>query len=489
MKRPTLPLLLCLLALLSGCAPQHTPQQESASPAPVYGTRLVQFSEEPGSFFLSETMDTAETSHALYCFDPLISQAQQQAVVTEAETLFSALLTPVEGLTLCFYAPETYACTYSTPDTLYTCLTEDFSAKVLLTLSQGTGHYGTAYGLAALLLGQEGAVSLPKDSALLDMNLLCFDSSFADEEDITALKGLAVDFARQYARVHGQEALETLCFSADKNALSSALSDYYSTLSLAYTPVILPFAYGGAGYAYKLVDESVAFYVDRGWQDIHRDTNPLVYEGFLLSRYGDVQAFFATNLSQMEAYREFFRLEKYQEGLQVFFPKSTSSAPTSYYKQGTHSLYIYNVDSLMHEYIHALTQPARTMSLWEAEGFARYYSYRYDAYGLAFLNADYNSAPDTPATHYVYEYKQTVGRDIDMAMDYKALEHMAVYSRGYTSPNDSYAAGSSFVGYLAEAFGDEAVIDALYGSGTPLPASKEALVQGWQAYLQANYGG
>lgn len=122
-------------------------------------------------------------------------------------------------------------------------------------------------------------------------------------------------------------------------------------------------------------------------------------------------------------------------------------------------------------------------------GFARYYSYRYDAYGLAFLNADYNGTPDTPATHYVHEYRQALGRDIDMTVDYKVPEHMAVYSRGYTSPNDSYAAGSSFVGYPAEAFGDEAVIDALYGSGTPLPASKEALVQGWQAYLQTSYGG
>lgn len=486
MKRLLLPLLLCLLVLSSaGCAPKT---QETA-PSPVYGTRTVKFYEEPGSFFLSKTMDTAETAHALYCFDPLISKEQQQAVLDKGEALLSALTTPVQGLTLCFYAPETYAYTYISNHSLYTCLTEDFPAKILLTLTGGLGHYGTAYGLSALLLGEgeETSPAFPAETALLDLNLLCFDSAFAAEEDIVALRSLSIDFARFYAALYGQQALETLCFTASCQEVSRALSAYYVSLGTAYTPAVLPFVFGGEGYAYGLLREEAAFYVEAGWQDLHRDKNPLVYDGFLLKNYGDVQAFFVTVCRQMEQYRELFALEEYKEGVQVFFQKSTSTAPLSYYNAGTHCLYIYNADSLMHEYIHALTRPNPTMSLWETEGFARFYSCRYDAYGLAFLNADYNSLPNTPEARYVHEYLEAVGRPIDMAADFETLEDIAVYSRGYTDPNDSYAAGSSFVGYLVREFGDAAVIDTLYGTGTPLPRPMETLVQDWQDHLQTTY--
>ncbi len=487
MKRRLISLLLCLFALsvLSGCV-QKT---QKTAPSPVYGTKTVKFYEEPGSFFLSKAMDTAETAHALYCFDPLISEEQQQDVLLKGEALLSALTTPLQGLTLCFYAPETYAHTYISGHTLYTCLTEDFPAKILLTLTEGSGHYGTAYGLSALLFGEgaEASPAFPTETALLDLNLLCFDSAFAAEEDIAALQSLSIDFARFYADRFGQQALEALCFTAPAKEISEALSAYYASLGTAYTPAVLPFVFGGEGYAYGLLREEAAFYVEAGWQDLHRDKNPLVYDGFLLKNYGDLQAFFATVCRQMEQYRELFALEKYKEGVQVFFPKSTSTAPLSYYNAGTHCLYIYNTDSLMHEYIHALTRPTPTMSLWETEGFARFYSCRYDAYGLAFLNADYNSLPDTPETRYVHEYLEAVGRPIDMAAEHETLEDIAVYSRGYTDPNDSYAAGSSFVGYLVREFGDAAVIDAIYGTGTPLPRPMEALVQEWQDYLQTTY--
>lgn len=242
MKRRLVSLILCLFALsaLSGCA-QKT--QETA-PSPVYGTKTVKFYEEPGSFFLSKAMDTAETAHALYCFDPLLSEEQQQAVLVKGEALLSALTTPVQGLTLCFYAPETYAYTYISGHTLYTCLTEDFPAKILLTLTEGPGHYGTAYGLSALLLGEEASPAFPAETALLDLNLLCFDSAFAAEEDIAALQSLAIDFARFYVDQFGQQALEALCFSAPAQEVSLALSAYYASLGTAYTPPPCPLSLG-----------------------------------------------------------------------------------------------------------------------------------------------------------------------------------------------------------------------------------------------------
>lgn len=447
--------------------------------------------EEPGDFALFLAMDTAQSPYALYYFDPALSQQARTACLNTAESLLAALATPVSGLTLCFYAPETYPHTYMEGSTLYTCTSSptELGAEILLTVSQGKGHYGTAYGLSALLLGDASSASpvLPKETALLDLNLLCFDSAFASEEDISTLTALSLHFAQSYRDTYGQEALETLCLSAAPAEISATLSLYYETLGLSYAPSPLSFRYGGASYAYILYDTAATFYVEPGWHDTNGEKNPLVYDGFLLQNYLDVQTFFMTNLHQMEQYRELFALEGYPADLQIFFPVSTSTYPTSFYNKGAHSLYIYNVDSLMHEYIHALTQPTPAMQLWETEGFARYFSYRYDAYGMAFLNEDYNHAPNNPDTLYVWEYLQTLDRPIDMSVDFEELENLAAYSRGYTSPNDSYAAGSSFIQYLVKAFGERAVIEYIYGSGTPLPQSIKELVEGWQEYLQANY--
>lgn len=478
---------LFFLLLLTACASE----QEALVLPQISGSQKVTLMEEPGDFALFLTIDKAQSPHAQYYFDPALSQEERTACLTTAETLFSSLSTPVTELTLCFYVPETYPHTYISGNTLYTCTTSptELGAEILLTISQGKGHYGTAYGLSALLLGDASTTVpvLPEETALLDLNLLCFDSDFASSKDISCLTNLALHFAQSYRDVHGQEALEALCLSVTPAEMSAALSLYYDSLGLSYTPSTLSFRFGGASYAYILQDANATFCVEPGWQDIHAEENPLVYEGFLLRNYPDVQAFFITNLRQMEQYRELFALENYPPDLQIFFPVSTSTYPTSYYNKGANSLYIYNVDSLMHEYIHALTQPTPAMQLWETEGFARYFSYRYDAYGVAFLNEDYNHTPNTPETLYVREYLQTLDRPLDMAVDFEELENIAVYSRGYTSPNDSYAAGSSFVQYLVKAFGETAVIDAIYGSGTPLPQSTQELVSLWQSYLQTNY--
>lgn len=359
---------LFFLLLLVACGSK----QEALVLPQIDGSQKVILMEEPGDFALFFIMDKAQSPYAQYFFDPALSQEDCTTCLTTAETLLASLSTPVEELTLCIYASETYPHTYISGNTLYTCTTSstELGAEILLTASQGRGHYGMAYGLSALLLGDASTATpvLPEETALLDLNLLCFDSAFASPEDISCLTKLALHFAQHYRDAYGREALEALCLSATPNEVSTALSLYYDSLGLSYTPSTLSFGYGGASYAYVLHDASASFYIEPSWQDSNEEKNPLVYEGFLLKNYPDVQAFFVTNLRQMEQYRELFALETYPTGLQVFFPVSTSAHPTSYYKQGANSLYIYNVDFLMHEYIHALTQPTPAMQLWETEG-------------------------------------------------------------------------------------------------------------------------
>jgi len=127
------------------------------------------------------------------------------------------------------------------------------------------------------------------------------------------------------------------------------------------------------------------------------------------------------------------------------------------------------------------------MAMWKVEGFARYFSYYYDFYGMAFLNQDYNNTPDTPELKYIHEYLATINRPIDIAKDYCELENVAVYYFGFTDPNDNYLTGSSFVQYLVKQYGEDAVINSIYGSGDKLPKTYIELVKEWNEYIETNY--
>ena len=143
----------------------------------------------------------------------------------------------------------------------------------------------------------------------------------------------------------------------------------------------------------------------------------------------------------------------------------------------------------MHEYIHSLTMPTSSMASWKVEGFARYFSYYYDSYGIALLNQDYNNTPDTSTTKWVHEYLATINRPIDVAKDYRELENVAVYSFSYTNPNKNYLTGSSFVQYLVKQYGEEAVINSIYGNGNPLPKTYAELVKEWNEFIESSYSG
>lgn len=188
----------------------------------------------------------------------------------------------------------------------------------------------------------------------------------------------------------------------------------------------------------------------------------------------------------MSSYQELFNLDSYDNELKIIFPNSKSNSKYSYYQSGLHRLIVYNVDSLMHEYIHALTKPRTSQALWETEGFARYFSYYYDYYGMAFLNEDYNSAVQSESTEYIFEFRQTIDRPIDIHIDFKELENIAVYSRNYTDPNASYAAGSSFIQYLVGKYGESVVTQCIYGEDE-FPETYNELVTGWNRYIEENY--
>ena len=76
-----------------------------------------------------------------------------------------------------------------------------------------------------------------------------------------------------------------------------------------------------------------------------------------------------------------------------------------------------------------------------------------------------------------------------MAKDYCELENVAVYYFSFTKPNENYLAGSSFVQYLVNQYGEEAVISSIYGNGNPLPKTYAELLKEWNEYIESTYTG
>ncbi len=106
---------------------------------------------------------------------------------------------------------------------------------------------------------------------------------------------------------------------------------------------------------------------------------------------------------------------------------------------------------------------------------------------MPLLNRDYNNTPDTPTTKYIHEYLTTINRPIDIEKDYCELENVAVYYFGFANPNENYVAGSSFVQYLVKQFGEEAVINSIYGNGDALPKNYAELEKEWYEFIVTKY--
>lgn len=135
-----------------------------------------------------------------------------------------------------------------------------------------------------------------------------------------------------------------------------------------------------------------------------------------------------------------------------------------------------------------MIQTPLSRPLWEREGFARYFSYYYDDYGIAFLNEDYSNLSDAADVQYVREYQEAIGRPIDMATDFGDLECFRAYALDYRSPDADYASGSACVHYLVKRFGEKAVIRHVCGL-EELSQDMSVLTADWLDWLEETYQG
>ncbi len=460
-----------------------------------YVSTDVTYSEPTAQYAFRLNMDFSETEYAKYYFEPTIENNERSECIETTDRLLASQ--SVDGIVpeLYIFTRERYDYQYISDHKLYSSIQDwtsvEYTTDVLLTVYGEKSHYGTVFGYADYLANSQGGDAHTEDFSkllaadILDLNYLCFDEAFASSDDITAAKKLACAFVDAYIKQYGEQTFRQLLSSSE--IARDTLASYYADNDLTYIPSAVQYGHGGKSYDYLVYSDYGTFYIAKDWGDIYAEQNPLIKDGFLHTDYSETKSFFETNLKQMKQYQDLFGLDDYNHNLDIVFSKTISASNNSFYQSLNHRIYVYNVDSLMHEYIHALTMPGASMPLWKAEGFARYFSYYYDFYGMAFLNLDYNNTPDIPELQYIHEYLTNINRPIDIAQDYSELENIAVYSRSWTNPDENYITGSSFIQYLVKQYGEEAVINSIYGNGDPLSKTYRELVKEWNEYIESNY--
>lgn len=484
-----------IIFLFAGCVPSEG-EGTSMNEPPSYIRMSVAYSEANSQYGFKKEVLCTETAWARYCFEHKLAEELRQSCMETTDRILSNLGVTEEKPEI--YIFDTFAGINIIENSLYTSQDDwksaDYVANVILAACGEGAHYGLAYGYGAVLCEQWGWKTpewsenpTPENREVYDLNLLCFDESFVSEEDILAARQISYRAVKYLLETYGEETVWHLLAVSRTDAgmveLREKLREYYSTQSVDYSPSLLRFGYGGVSYSYVLESAFGTFYMGKDWTDANGDSNPLVTEGFLHKDYMETKAFFERNLDQMECYQRRLDLESYDNALVILFPNSKTGYRYSCYQPGNHQILVFNIDSLMHEYIHSLTKPDASRELWETEGFARYFSYFYDYYGIAFLNEDYNNAAESEANTYLAAFQEKIDRPIDMQTDFKEIENIAVYSRGYTDPNAGYVAGSSFIQYLIRVYGEAFVVQCIYGDES-FPKAYDELVAQWNQYVE-----
>lgn len=474
------------------------------APAPVeytYTKETVTYTEKNEQYSFRMDMERTDTDKAHYFFEKKVADEQRRACIEATEQILARLGEIPEVPEICVLTEKSYDSLFVVGNRVFLkeqdWQTHEYVTNVLMAAYGDFTHYGLAYGYANLLCkrlnwgeGVDGAFVVPSVVEVCDLGLLCFNTAFVSEGDADAAKRLACHFAASC----DEEELKRLISDSDTTegmeAVSSKLSEYYAENGWEYQPTTVRYGFGGVSYDYVVESDIGVFYLCDGWQDSRYEQNPMVSENFLHENYAEVNEFFTINLRQMQQYRDEINLYPYDEDISIIMTDDPY-LHVSYCNIITNQIYMISVVSMMHEYIHALTRTEKIeVEAWQIEGFARYLDLRYDHYGAPHTTYDYtNNMPDNAVWLAAGEYVAALERPLDMTVDYLTIYDLICYSGGATDPNqgDGYIAGASFINYLAKQYGEQTVIQSIYGGGEPLPKSHEELVADWVAYLNETY--
>ena len=455
-------------------------------------------------YVTTKDMELTQYQGVTYAFESSFSLADRQKCIQTTAMIVNKTGAN-QNLQINIYSSGSYGYTIVDTGLVHTHAQDwtdvDYTATVLYGIFGEYCNYGMIYGYANYLVTEIYGTSsnvlsenwdYSGNPEALDLNLLCFRNAFMDADSIASIQLISSTFVADYIRVNGESAFQELLRNSGDidhvDTFVQTLSAYYAGKGIEYTPTNILYRLGGKGYDYIVKSHYAVMYIEKDWFDANKDLCPFTYDNFLHENYGDTKRFFTIHIAQMKQYQDLFALDHYNHDLKIYFTNH-SDGNYSHYNGERHAIALYNTGSLMHEYIHALTLLTALPEAWARDGFARYYSFRYDYYGNAMRSADYNSAPDVPKFHWVYVYKQAVGGEIDGEYDFVELQHIATYANGYTNPNDGggYTTGASFVAYLISRLGEEKVIEIICKTHDFGEYSYEELVADWNCYLADNY--
>ncbi len=487
--------------------------ENMASAAHEYEKESVVYKEPEGGLSFRKDMDKTQTEYAAYYFESSIGEQERERCIAATDKVLSGIEGALPELEIVVIEPQsTYGICVS-DGRLYLSPQDwdsaDYLAKVLLAGYGEWGNYGLAYGYADYLCKKVGLDSgdtsedggeedcfLPMSAPeAYDLNLLCYDEKFVSSGDVEAAKNNACLFVKEYLSSHSEEEyLELLSQSGTLEGMApanKALEEFYERNGVECSLTGIRYRYGGLSLDYAAACEYACFHIEEDWQDELWKQNPMVPENFLHEEYGEVRKFFECNECQMGQYQELFGFDSYNNSLLVMI-QDLSYVPSSvsFYGAYEHTIYLNSVISLMHEYIHSLMEGRfiDQQNLWKIEGLARYFSYKYDLYSYDWLNESWNDAAGSYKC--IQEYIDTAERGINVQMDFRILEDIQTHAVGITDPNVSYLSGSSFIGYLVDQYGQQAVIDYVCSDNeynAEWDKSYDELVQDWNRYIEKNY--
>lgn len=497
------------LLVLASCGKQEEIPPPESTPSPFdinevsFTKSQVMLSEGHDSvgapYGLNKTLETCEYEGVTYAFEPQVSYEDRAECIKVTDAVINRVgIGKKIGVNI--YTNSTYDRTFTENGVVFTHVqdwkTPEYTVSLLYGLLGDYCHYGTLYGYANYLRGELFDTEFPacevipqfewKDN-FLDLNALCFRSEFVLENEIEQAKTLANGFVHEFIAGYGEAELLQLSQSSGtvegNMEFRKALSDFYSAKGIDYTPTDILYRPGGRGYDYIVKCPYAVMYIEKDWFDRNKDMCPYTYDNFLHENYDDVKQYFSINIKEFEQYRELFGLYPYKDDLNIYF--TNHYGQSSYYLARIHAVVAQNTASLCHEYIHSLTNEHNIIEPWSGEGFARYFSYYYNYYGNAMSTVDYN----TTELKYILEYKNNLGRNIDMSTDYPELFHLMAYCNSFDDPNDGdgYVAGASFIDYLISRFGEEKVLDIICVTHDFGEYRYEELVTEWQTFLEENY--
>ena len=480
-----------------------------------YEKTTIYYSEFKDKFSIRKDVEKTQTDYAAYYFEPSIGRQERNTYIEATERMLACIDGDLQYIEVMVLKPESYDGISFSGNHLYLPHqpwdSVDYLAKVLLAGYGEWGNYGLAYGYADYLSKKAGMDSRKTDSEvqeakellpmsapeLYDLNLLCFDEKFVSPEEVEASKNNACLFVEDYLSSHSEaEFLELLYASGTVEGAvraKEALEAFYAENGIECSLSEMRYQYGGMSFDYMAACEYGRFYIMKDWQDSIWDRTPLVSENFLHENYGEVREFFECNRQQMRQYQEYFGFGSYNNDLPILFTNSrgvNENGPTvSCYYESEHAIYLKNVISLMHEYIHSLMHGRieKRDALWKTEGFATYFEPKYNLYWYSYQNDVLNSDSRT----WIQEYIAAIGRPIDVRTDSLGFFDIAVYvDEWYKDPNSSYISGASIISYLIRQYGEQAVIAYLCDDNeynAEWGKSYEELVQDWAQYIEENY--